>query len=240
VDSDVGKIYAIALTNQPDIRSSEFKMMSAEKGLSVARGTRYPRLTFGGQLSTNYSSAQENFTGVQVYGYELPVPIGLTNSTFDTVFSIPQPLTRFIYEKKPFKDQFNDNLSKSVGFNLSIPIFNGWSAKTNIAHARINLQQSRLNHEATKKALYKSIQQAVADANTAYKKYLANDKSVQSLQESFSYNNQKYNLGLISSSDFLLSKNNLAKAQADLLQAKYDYIFRMKILDFYQGKSLAF
>jgi outer membrane protein len=134
----------------------------------------------------------------------------------------------------------NDNLSKSVGFNLTIPIFNGWSAKTNISHAKINVEQSRLTLELTKKALYKSVQQASADAMAAYKKYLANDKSVQALQEAFTYNDQKFNLGLISAYDYLLSKNNLAKAQADLLQAKYDYIFRIKILDFYQGKPLTF
>ncbi len=235
VESDVNKVYSAALNTQPDIKSSEYKVMSAEKGLSVARGGRYPKLSFGGSLSTNYSSAAQTFLGADAG----PLPIiGYTADTIP-VYSI-FPTSTPHYGTKSFKDQLNDNISKSIGFNLSIPIFNAWSTKTNIAHARINLQQTRLNHEATKKSLYKSVQQAVADANAAYKKYTANDKSVQSLQEAFNYNNQKFSLGLISTYDFLLSKNNLAKAQADLLQAKYDYIFRIKILDFYQGKPLAF
>ncbi len=237
IDSNVHNIYSAALTTQPDIKSSEYKVMSAEKSLSIARGGRSPRLTFGGSLSTNYSSASQNFKSTPTGTF--PV-IGYTSDSIPIpVYSIFQESSTS-FEKKSFGDQFNDNLSKSIGFNLSIPIFNGWSTKTNIAHARINLQQSRLTLESTKKALYKSVQQAIADANTAYKKYVANDKSVQSLEEAFNYNNQKYNLGLISTNDFLLSKNNLAKAQADLLQAKYDYIFRIKILDFYQGKPLAF
>ena len=211
--ADLNNIYSAALTNQPDIKSYEYKLMSAEKGLSIARGSRYPRLSFGGSVSTNYSSAAQTFTNTS---------------------------TGIVVEKKPFRNQIDDNLSKSIGFSLSVPIFNGWSAKTNIAHARINLQQSQLTLQSTKKALYKSVQQAVADANAALKKYDANDKSVQSLREAFNYNDQKYNLGLISTYDYMLSKNNLAKAQADLLQAKYDYIFRMKVLDFYQGKPLAF
>jgi outer membrane protein len=235
IDSNVSNIYAAALTTQPDIKSSEYKVMSAEKGLSIARGSRYPRLTLGGSLSTNYSSASQDVTG---FTYGTQPQIGTVYDSIP-VYSVVQTITP-LYGDKSFKKQFDDNLSKSIGFNLSIPIFNGWSAKTNITHARINLQQTRLNHEATKKALYKSVQQAVADANAAYKKYVASDRSVQALQEAFSYNNQKYNLGLISTYDFLLSKNNLAKAQADLLQAKYDYIFRVKILDFYQGKPLAF
>ncbi|MCX6290457.1 MAG: TolC family protein [Bacteroidetes bacterium] len=233
--ADVNNVYSMAVNSQPDIKSSEFRVKSAEKGLSIARGGRYPKLSLGGSLSTNYSSAQERLVN---YTYGAPDPIGYTN-TLDTVFSfIPSATATF--EKKPFKDQFNDNLSKSLGFNLSVPIFNSWSTKTSIAHAKINLEQSRLTLESTKKSLYKSVQQAVADANASYKKYLANEKSLQALDEAFHYNEQKYNLGLISTYDYLLSKNNLAKAKADLLQAKYDYIFRLKILDFYQGKPLAF
>ena len=234
---DVNSIYTIALNNQPDIKSAEFKVMSSEKGLSIARGGRYPRLTLGGSLSTNYSSASQSITGFQTGS--LPI-IGYTAD------SIPRPVysvfaeTTPTFGKKSFKDQFNDNLSKSVGLNLSIPIFNGWSVKTSVAHAKIGIEQSRLTLESTKKSLYKSVQQASADAVSAYKKYVANDRSVQSLQEAFHYNEQKYNLGLTSANDYLLSKNNLAKAQADLLQAKYDYVFRIKILDFYQGKALAF
>jgi len=235
IQPDVASIYAAAVNNQPDIKSSEFRVLSAEKGLSVAQGARYPRLSLGASLSTNYSSAQERFVSY-TFG---PNPVIGYTSALDTVFSII-PETTPTFEKKPFADQLNDNLSKSVGFNLSIPIFNGWSTKTNVSRARISLQQSRLNLESNKKSLYKSVQQAAADASSSYKKYIANDKSVQSLDEAYKYNEEKYNLGLISTYDYLLSKNNLAKAQADLLQAKYDYIFRIKILDFYQGKPLTF
>ena len=233
--ADLNTIYSTALMNQPDIKSYEYRVMSAEKSLSIARGGRYPRLSLGGSLSTNYSTAQVRPVK---YIYGDPQAIGQT-SAFDTVFSL-LPSVRVITENKPFKDQFDDNLSKSIGFNLSIPIFNGWSTKTNIAHSRINLQQSKLTLQSTKKTLYKSVQQAIADANAAFKKYEATDKSVQALQEAFNYNDQKYNLGLISTYDYILSKNNLTKSRADLLQAKYDYIFRIKILDFYQGKPLAF
>ena len=80
----------------------------------------------------------------------------------------------------------------------------------------------------------------MADASASFQKLNAGQKSVDALTESVKYNEQKYNLGLISTYDYLLSKNNLAKAQADLLRAKYDFIFRIKVLDFYQGRPLAF
>ena len=232
---DVNGIYSIALKTQPDIKSFEYKVMSAEKGLSLARGGRYPRLSVGGSISTNYSSAAQSFTSspsgiFPVIGFAFDtIPVYSASSGFNVQA-----------KERPFKSQFDDNISKFVGFSLSLPIFNGWSTKTNITRAKINLQQSQLNLQSTKKSLYKSIQQAVSDAKTADKKYQANNKSVQSLSEAFSYNEQKFNTGLISLYDYLLSKNNLAKAKADSLQAKYDYIFRIKVLDFYLGKPLVF
>jgi outer membrane protein len=88
--------------------------------------------------------------------------------------------------------------------------------------------------------LKKSIEQAYYDASAAYKKYNATITSVESLKEAYKYAQQKFDVGLITSYDFLAAKNNLDKAQSDLIQAKYDYLFKTKILDFYQGKSLSF
>ena len=160
-------------------------------------------------------------------------------STGDTVFSY-LPNTTSIITDSPFKDQFDNNLGKTVGFTLQVPIFNGWAARSTIARSRINLQQSRLNNELTKKNIFKSVQQAVTDAISSNKKFTAGQRNVEALQETFNYNQQRFDLGLINTYDYLFSKNNLANAQANLLQAKYDYIFKIKILDFYQGKPLTF
>jgi outer membrane protein len=109
-----------------------------------------------------------------------------------------------------------------------------------VKRAQTNYLQSQLNHEQLKKSLFKNVQQAYVDASSAYKRFNASERSLQSAQEAFSFNEQRYNLGLINTYDYLLSKNNLAKAQAAQAQSKYDYIFRIKILDFYQGKPLTF
>jgi outer membrane protein len=233
--SNVNEIYSTALTNQPDIKSYQYKVQSADKGLSIAKGANYPRLTFNGSLSTVYSTSSQ-----RIEGYQLGDPsiIGLTPDS-TPVYSIYKSATP-VFGSAPFKDQFNDNLGKSIGFNLAIPIFNSWSTHNGVKRAKINLEQSQLNLQAAQKSLLKSIQQAVADAVASNQKLIAGQKSVDALTESLNYNEQKYNLGLINTYDYLLAKTNLAKAQADLLQAKYDYIFRLKVLDFYQGKPLAF
>ena len=239
LDSNLVKVQPIfetALRNQPDIKSAEYKMLGAEKGLSVARGGLYPRLFLSGSIGTNYSTSNKNVTYV-----ELPPTrtfAGVTNSG-DSVYTY-LPNATPVFSDSPFKDQIDKNLGKSIGFTLQIPLFNGWSARSNISRSKINLEQNRLNNELTRKNLYKSIQQAVADALASGKKLTASERSVDALQENFTYNQQRMDLGLINTYDYLISKNNLANAQASLLQARYDYIFRIKVLDFYQGKPLTF
>lgn len=234
---NTGIIYSAALSTQPDIRSYEIRVKSAEKGLSIARGARYPRLLLSGSLSTNFSTSSQDLIG---YDIQPPSTVlsGFT-SAGDSVYTFVNNASPD-FEQTPFRDQLDNNLGKSVGFNLQIPLFNGWAAKTNVTRAKINLEQSKLNLDQTKKNLYKSVQQAVSDAHSAFKSYEAITKSQKALKESFDFNQQRYDLGLISSYDYLLVKNNLAKAETDLLQSKYDFIFRLKILDFYQGKKLSF
>ena len=94
--------------------------------------------------------------------------------------------------------------------------------------AQYQLQAEKLN-------LRKEIQQAYADATASYKKYLASEDAVNSFQESFKYTEQKYNVGLVNMVDYSVAKTDYTKAQSDLLQAKYEYILRTKILDFYNG-----
>ncbi|MBP6334768.1 MAG: TolC family protein [Bacteroidia bacterium] len=230
-------IFAKALTNQPDIKSYELRVQSAERGLSIARGGRFPRLYLSGSLSTNFATTSQD-----IVGYETLPPTtvfsGFTGSG-DSVYSFVNSIQP-VLEQTPFMDQIENNLGRSVGFSLQIPLFNGFTAKTNVSRAKIYLEQSRLNLEQTRKNLLKSVQQAVADAHSSFKRYEAGSKSQEALSESFKFNSQRFELGLISTYDYLIVKNNLAKSEADLLQAKYDFVFRTKIIDFYQGKPLTF
>ncbi len=228
----VERIYQVALKTQPDVKSSEYKSLSSEKKLSAAKGALYPRIFLNGTIYTNYSSSIQSLS----YSGTTLVPNIYSTPTETIYTSIPTP----VLSDKPFNNQFNDNLGKAVGFTMQVPIFNGWASRSNIARSKINLEQSRLNYELTRKNIYKSVQQAVIDATSSYKKFIAGQRSVDALQETFNYNQQRFDLGLINTYDYLFSKNNLANAQANLLQAKYDYIFKIKILDFYQGKPLTF
>ena len=145
-----------------------------------------------------------------------------------------------IYTDYPFIDQFKDNSSQSVSVSLSLPLFNGWQTNNSISQAKINVQRFMLNLQQTKNQLQKTIEQAQADANAANKQYLASLKSVEALSESFRYTESKYNVQLINSYEYYDAKNRLFSSENSLLQAKYDYIFKLKMLDFYMGKKLNF
>lgn len=144
-----------------------------------------------------------------------------------------------IMSEDPFLDQIRDNANANVGISLSIPIFNGSQVRTSIADARINLEYSKLSLEHQKNLLYKEIQQAQADAVAAYNKYHATQKNMDALQEAFRHIEHRFSLGLANSLDYTTSKTRLAKAEADLLSAKFEYIFKLKILDFYKGIPLS-
>jgi len=137
-----------------------------------------------------------------------------------------------------FSEQLNDNISYGFGFSLNIPILNGWQVNKNISNSRLSLENSQYALEGEKKQLYKSIQQSYADAVAALKKYNATIKAVTSMEESFRYTEQKFNVGMITPVDYNAAKTQLLNTQSDMAQSKYEFIFKIKVLDFYKGIPL--
>ena len=153
---------------------------------------------------------------------------------YDSLGAIPT------YQDYPFEDQFNDNVSQAISLSLSIPIFNNWQANASISRAKIGVLQAQYSVQEAKNNLRKTIEQAQNDARSAQKKYIASKKAVAYQEESFQYTQNKYDLQLVNSYDYNNAKNTLFKAETDLLQSKYDYLFKTKMLDFYMGKPLTF
>ncbi len=229
--ADPTEVYSIASTSQPMIKAAEYRVMSAEKGLHLAQGYRSPTLSFGASLGTGYSSASLEIADIQPGD---PVLIGAT-LTGDEVYG---PSYKTITQVKPFSNQLEDNFSQSLGFYLSIPVFNNFQVRKAVQQSKINLENSRLQQQIVHDQLYKTIQQAHADAKAALKKYLANQKNVMALEEAYRYMEQRFSVGMANSLDYNDAKNRLAQAQSETVQAKYDYIFRLKVLDFYMGKPI--
>ncbi|MFH1159490.1 MAG: TolC family protein [bacterium] len=140
----------------------------------------------------------------------------------------------------PFFEQMWNNLGQSVSLNLSIPIYNQRSIKSNIDRASINLMNTQLNELNTKNQLRKAVEQAYTDLRAAVKKFEASREQLAAAELSYKAAEQKFNIGMMAATDFLIEKNNFYQAQSSLIQAKYDYIFKSKILDFYQGNPIIF
>ncbi|MEM8895847.1 MAG: TolC family protein, partial [Bacteroidota bacterium] len=154
-----------------------------------------------------------------------------------TVSSIvEQPRVIDVIPDFPIGDQFSDNLSRSLSLNLSIPVFNRWQTEAGIQRSKINQQRAKISAQETRNILRQNIETAYNDALAASKSYGASLKQVTALEESFRVTQSQYNLGAVNFTDFQVANNNLVMAKSDLIRAKYQYLFRLMVLDFYQGK----
>lgn len=229
---NVQLIYETALKNQPAIKAAEYNLFSSEKALATAQGRRAPTLSMNGSIGTGYSGLAKRVNGYNT----VTDTLGIIPSIGPLVYDRQDP----ILENTPFADQYKDNVNKSFGFTLSIPLFNRLSTHTGVKNAKLTVLNAKYGQELAKQNLYKTIAQAYTSAKAALARYTANKKSVEASQASFNYADQKFNVGAISAFDYSQAKNRLLVAQSNLLQSKYDYILRLKVLDFYQGKDLTF
>lgn len=142
------------------------------------------------------------------------------------------------YNNPPFSDQLKNNGQKSIGLSLSIPIFNRFQVRNSVRSARININNRELMMENTKKSLYKEIQQAYYNATAAQEKYISSDKSVDASKSAFSYAEERYGAGKSTVFEYSEAKMKYAQSLAEQTQAKYNFIFRAKILDFYNGTPI--
>lgn len=205
-------IYNKSVNIMPEIKSAEYKVESAQLGLSILKGQRSPRLYATGSYGTSFSDQRWN---VDDQGY----PIG--------------------NDMMSFGDQFKENRNGTLSLGLSIPIFNGYQVSTNIEKSKIYFESVNLSLESEKLRLRKNIEAAYADAIAAYQTFISRQKSVYAFNEAFKYTEEKFNVGMVNSTDYNVVKIQLANAESDLASSKFDYIFKTKILDFYLGRSLS-
>ncbi len=229
----VEDIYKTAIDKLPQIKSAEFDLLNNEKGLDIARGQLSPVLSLSGNFTSGYTNELKQ-VNVRQIGQTMDT-IGYVNGNHAAPVTTPINLSSYTTSDYPFSSQLKNNEYKSISFNLSIPIFNHFQTRTNISNARLRLADSQYVLEQTKKSIYKDIQSAYADAIGALENYKSASESVIANSEVLKYSQQKYDVGMMSAEDYNLAKTNLVRAKTNLMQAKYQYIFKVKILEFYQG-----
>jgi outer membrane protein len=235
------RVYETALEAQPSIKSVEAQINSAEYNVAIARSGYYPSLFLRGSLGTAYSSVAppviprggaENVTRI--------VPTGTFIQGSPEMIVVEEQTVPTEFQDNTYFNQLNFNFNRFVGASLSIPIFNNLSVKSSVSNAEIGLENARLVAINEKNQLRQTIEQAYANAKASSTTYFARERQVEALQQSFTNTEIRYNLGAVNALEYSQAQNNLNAAQSDLIRAKYDYIFSLKVLDFYEGKPLDF
>ncbi len=194
-------VFNNAMNSRPEIQAAQFRVKSAETQLDIAKGNRYPSLSFNANYYNLYNNKYSDITGAKI----------------------------------KFGDQLKNNRRSSLGFTLNIPIFNRFQVKNNITNATIQISDYKYRLQTESNILRKDIELSYTNALAALNRYFSTQKAVVSMEEAFRYIEEKFNVGMVNSVDYNLQKNQLTSAKSQLLQAKYEYIFRTKILDFYNG-----
>jgi outer membrane protein len=193
-------VYSKAVGNYPDIKVAEYNSEAFKYGIKVAKGNLYPSLSFGGGLSTGYSSSVNNFSFIDQVG--------------------------------------NRNFGQFLGFNLNIPVFNNYRNRSTYNIAKIRYENAKATEQLAKNNLNKIISQAVLDLKSAIKSYDASKSAFNSSKDAFNVIKQRYEVGLVNMIELNTSQTNYNKSEFDFIQAKYNVIFRKKVIDFYLGNPL--
>ena len=235
------EVYSIALQTMPEIKSSMLRVQSSQLALKASKGNLYPRLSLNGNATSNYSSVADlarfkndgTVTQVQQIGY--------VQSTLDPVFtSFQTPVLTQTSENYGRVDQMTDNLFKSLSVQLNIPVFNGLQSRTAVQRAAVSTELALITKQETENTLRQTIESAYNDAFSASKTYAASLKQVNAREEAYRMNKQRFDLGSLSYVEYQISENDLFQAKSDLTRAKYNFIFKKKVLDFYQGKTISY
>jgi outer membrane protein len=229
-------VYRLALVNLPQQQVTRLRLKAAEKYVAAAKGKMYPSIGASGALQTNYSNSKNN---VEVLTPTLigSTPIGIVKTTSDTVFA-PKYQQNFRFFTNPYTNQIRDNLSKGLGLNISVPIFNGASARTGWQRARLDLKSLQLDQQLDTLTLKQDIYKAYTDAITALEKFNASKKVVEMNEKAFDFASKRYNAGLLGTIDYLITQSNLVGAKLNMSLAQFEYVFKMKVLEFYKGQGL--
>ena len=219
----------------PQIKSAQLKTNAAMFSLKMAKSGWLPKLTMSGSLNTAYSSLKIN--GSEYTSFQQSTIGYLNNNPADPVIGMV-PVTIINNQKTPFSDQLKNNFSQAIGFNLSVPIFNNFQVKKSVAIARINIMNAQLNEQQTKNDLRKSIETVYTNQVSAGKKLVAIEEQMAFEKRTYSDMEKKYSVGALDATSFLIEKNNYNRVSISLIQAKYDYVLKTKMVDFYLGKPL--
>lgn len=236
-------VYASALKSQPLQKFNQYNLNAAEKNSLAAKGALYPTISAFGSLSSNYGYFRTPKYLQVLSGY---TPSGLVVSDNNGGYiQVQQPVytsggkNGYIISE-PFGSQFNNNFGQALGLSISIPIFNGWQAKGNYQKSLINIKNLNYQQELDNQTLKQNIYQAYNAAVVALQKLSSSEKAVEAAQKTYDFTLIRYNVGMLATLDLITTQNNLFTTKLQYALNQFDYVFKMKVLEYYKGTGLQF
>lgn len=228
----LSSIYSTALNNLPVIKASELRVKSAEKGYDIAKGAALPSLSLSASVGSNYTDLGRRLISTNVDYKALSVKINGNPSVLDF------PVTNAVLGNNPYFDQLGQNIGGGVTLSLSMPIYNNGSIRGQKEKAVLNIRSAEIRNEQAKQQLKTDIQRAISNARAAERQYRAAEGTYKASLAAFENSEKRYKIGALSTFDFNTARNTLETSEVEVTLAKYDYIFKLKVVDFYEGKKL--
>lgn len=232
---DPAMVYNSALINLPQQKINALNLKAAEKNVLVAKAALYPSLSIFGGLGSRYSNAQKLIANSF---QSTNVPIGavvINGVSYPVTTTMSQPVG---YDKNTYFRQLSNNFSQNLGLGLNVPIFNGGMAKTNWKKAQLNVESQQLLKEQDAQTLKQDIYQAHTNAVAAIQKYHAAAVAEANAQKAYDFARKRFDVGLLKPIDLITNQNNLFRTKINALSAHYEYVFKMKLLEFYKGQGI--
>jgi outer membrane protein len=229
-------VYSLALANQPLQKMDALQIESARSSVKATKGAMYPIVSLSGAMGSNFVTlANQQYQTGNAY---LPHPIGYVSGSGAPVLNDSITYANIVKSHTPYFKQLNQYFQQQVGLNVSIPILNNGILRTNYAKSKLNLRNQELQRDQDNLTLKQNIYQAYTAAITALQKFEANKITVTATQKSYDFAQKRYGVGMLNTIDLLTNQNNFFNARINLLSTQYDYVFKMKVLEFYKGLGI--
>lgn len=225
-------IYNKAKETRTELKLAQTNLEIAEKNVAIAKGAFQPTLSAFYNFNTR-ASYSDVIRGSKPNTANPTSQIGYVEGTNQAV--LQDNYTPVLGKADPIFDQFSDNKGQSFGFQLSVPIFNGFSVRNNVERNKVSLEKSKIDLEQKSLDLQRNVYTAFTDARGALNTYESATVTLEARQQAYNYAKEKYDVGLMNSFDFTQAQTLLTNAQSDVIRTKYDYMFKIKILEFYFG-----
>jgi outer membrane protein len=238
-------VFDLAMKNQPAQKANELRKQSLEYDVKSARSAMYPTIAGFGGLGSNFAGSNIKNTSVEFLGYNQPNPFSSVVNIGGTITPVQTPNVKINQANRGFGEmwsgwgtQMNNNFRQNLGIAISVPIFSGYQAHTNYERSKLNVQSQNLVIEQADQKLKQDIYIAYTNAVSSLQKFNASRSSLSASQRSYDFASRRYELGLLSTFDLITSQTNFNRAKIDVANAQFDYVFRMKVLEFYKGMGI--